>query len=702
MTRNSGTNTVRTVCGECRMMCGMVVQLKEGRAISVESDPGAPKTRDRLCWRAQAGLERLYHPDRLHYPLKRTGDRGEGKWQRITWDEAEGIIADNFNRFKEDHGPESVAFIKGQYDRRCDLVSRMGNAFGTPNIAGIDNTCYIPSASGRLMTYGYDGRPDFSGSPDCVMSWGTSLNVPLKEGGKLIVVNTFKTEAAKRADIWLQPRPASDLALALGIINVIVNEKLYDKNFVENWTTGFDKLERHIQKYHPKRVAEITWVPAEDIVGAARLFAGNKYACLHNGNASEDTYNSTQFARAVAIIQSICGLLDIPGGTLLAPSGPVDHEGKGYDVLSHIITREQEGKKLGSEHGHYPVDPLWEPIANKPAELQSQYLIQAMLDETPYKIYGALVIGCNPVMTWCNSRRIYNALKKVDFLAVADLFMTPTASLADVILPAASYLESDAVQVGGLGNGDTFLIAQQKAVQIGECRSALEIIISLANRLGLGRHFWRDLDSYLDEYTEKIGMTFDELRRHHMVVSSGKQYRKYVENGFNTPSGKVEIYSSLCEKWGYEALPEYHEPKETPCSAPDMLDEYPLILTSTHGRDYVHSQDRQLDILRKKKPEPLVLIHPDTALGLGIIEGDRVYIENMRGRIEQIASLSDGIDPRVVCVDYGWWFPEKGISEQYGWDKANINILTDDSPPYSPEIGSPSMRGFLCRVYKAR
>ncbi|MBN2061296.1 MAG: molybdopterin-dependent oxidoreductase [Deltaproteobacteria bacterium] len=701
MTDNSGIETVRTVCGECRMMCGMLVRVKNGRAIRVESDPGSPKTRDNLCWRAQAGLERLYHPDRLHYPLMRTGVRGEGKWKRITWDEAEGIIAEKLNGFKAEHGPESVAFIKGQYDRRCDLVSRMGNAFGTPNIAGIDNTCYIPSASGRLMTYGYDGRPDFSGSPDCVMSWGSSLDVPLKKGGKLIVVNTFKTEAAKKADIWLQPRPASDLALALGMISVIVSERLYDKDFVEKWTTGFDRLEKHIQKYTPEKVAKITWVPAESIVEAARLFAGHKYACLQNGNGSEDTYNSTQFARALSIIQAICGLLDIPGGTLLAPSGPVDREGKGSDVLSHIITHEREKKKLGFEHGHYPTDTLWEPIANKPAELQSQYLIQAMLDETPYKIYGTLVMGCNPVMTWCNSRRVYEALKKVNFLAVADLFMTPTASLADIVLPSASYLESDAVQLGSLGNGDTFLIAQQKAVQVGECKPDLEIIISLANRLGLGSYFWKDFASYLDDYTGKIGLTFDELRRRHVVVSSGEKYRKYLEKGFNTPSGKVEIYSSLCEKWGYEALPEYHEPKETPYSSPEMVEEYPLILTSTHGRDYVHSQDRQLDILRKRKPEPLVLIHPDTAFDLGIHEGDRVYIENRRGRIEQTASLSDGIDPRVVCVDYGWWFPERGAPAQYGWDEANINMLTDDSPPYSPEIGSPSMRGFLCRIYKA-
>jgi anaerobic selenocysteine-containing dehydrogenase len=196
-------------------------------------------------------------------------------------------------------------------------------------------------------------------------------------------------------------------------------------------------------------------------------------------------------------------------------------------------------------------------------------------------------------------------------------------------------------------------------------------------------------------------MSFEELRKGRVVVSSGMKYRKYLDKGFNTPSGKVELYSSLCEKWNYEPLPSFHEPKETPFSAPEMVDEYPLILTSTHDSNYVHSQDRHLEIIRSKKPEPIILIHPSTADKLGIADNDMVFIENKRGRIKQKAVLNDEIDPRVISLDYGWWFPEVGASSQYGWDVANINVLTDDSPPFSREIGSPSMRGFLCKVYKA-
>jgi anaerobic selenocysteine-containing dehydrogenase len=701
MTHDPEKKVIRTVCRECRTQCDMLVHIENGRVTGLEKDPASIKPGDDLCERAQAGVERVYHPDRLHFPLKRTGERGEGKWQRISWDEALDTIAKQFNDFMNRSGAESIALVKGYYERRCDLVSRLGNAFGTPNIASIDNTCYIPSASGRLMTYGFDGRPDFAGRPDCVMCWGNSVNPPLKEGAKLIVVNAIKTEAAQRADIWLQPRPASDLALALGMLNVIVNENLYDREFVDQWTIGFDKLKGHVQHYSPDTVAEITWVPAEKIRGAARLFSSFDYACLMTGNASEDSYNSTQFARAASIMQAVCGLIDIPGGTVQATVGAIDREGTAADILRDVLPPEQVAKKLGKQYGHFPADPLWNTIANKPAELQPQYLVQSILDKTPYEIQGALVLGSNPVMTWCNSKRVYEALQEINFLVVADIFITPTAFLADMILPSASYLEADAVLVAGLGLGDTYLQAQQKVVQVGECRSDLEIVISLAETLGLGKYFWKDLHTYLDAYLKRVGMTFDELRQRNCVVSSGTRYRKYLEDGFNTPSGKVELYSSLCEQWGYEPIPVFHEPRETVFSAPEMIHEYPLTLTSAHDKNYIHSQGRHLETLRKQRPKPLAALHPTTADRLGIKEGDDVYIENQRGRIMQTATLSKAVDPRVVNVAYGWWFPEEGASGQYGWDKANINVLTDDSPPYSPEIGSPAMRGFLCKVYKA-
>jgi anaerobic selenocysteine-containing dehydrogenase len=679
----------------------MYVHIEGGKAVRAEA---APDSRGRsatsFCSKAAIGLERLYSPRRLHYPQKRVGAKGEGKWERISWDEALDTVARKFLEAKERYGAESVCLAKGGYSRAADYVSRLGNAFGTPNVTSIDNTCYIPSASARLMTYGFDGMPDVAGGPECLLLWGNSPNPPIRQGSKLVVVNALETAAAKRADIWLQPRPGTDLALALGMINVIVGEKLYDREFVERWTVGFDRLEEHVRQYAPESVAAITWVPAEKIVAAARLFAGSRPGCLWNGNASEDTYNSTQSARAFAIMQAICGDLDVPGGTIHT-EGTILMEGTGKGILRHMLPPEQEHKKLGAGAGSYPPDQLWDSIVWKPSEIRPQHVVNAILERKPYPVRVLGVFRSNPVLTWSNSRRVCEALRAVDFFWVADLTMTPTAALADIVLPAASYLETDAVAVAGGAAGVFHLEPQLKVAQIGECRSDLEIINDLAARLGLGQYFAENLHALLDRYLEPMGMTFEELRRRPGVASSWVKYRKYVDRGFNTPSGRVELYSSLCEKWGYEPLPVYHELPEGPASAPEMLAEYPLVLTSTHGANYVHSQDRYLPMLRKAEPEPLVTIHPETAAALGVEEGDQVFIETRRGRISQKATLSAEVDRRVVSVAYGWWFPERGEADLFGWDEANINILTDDSPPYSPGIGSPKMRGFLCKVYKA-
>jgi len=693
------TEVVRSVCQACGASCTILVYLQEGRVVKVEGDPDSPVSRGRMCTMGEVAPERLYHPNRLKYPQKRVGERGEGKWQRISWEEALDTIAEKLNSAKERYGAESVAFAKGIRKFNCDYVSRLGNVFGTPNMVGIDNTCYVPSAVGRLITYGYDGVSDLTLPPQCVVWWAFGKKPPLREGTKLIVVDILKTEAAAIADVWLQPRPATDLALALGMLNVIVNEELYDKAFVNKWTVGFDKLKEHVQQYPPQKVEQITWVPAEKMIEAARLFARVKPACIKAGNAVEDTLNSVQFSRAIAIMDAITGHLDVPGG-IIDVEEIINELGGPEVTLRDKLPKEQQEKELGVDGGFLPPHPLWDMVAHMPLEVKSQYLVKAILEEDPYPIQVLCVLGSNPLLTWSNSKNVFKALKKLDFLVVADFVMTPTAALADIVLPVASYLEEDGVDVLKKHFGLSYIQLQQKVVQIGECWSDMKMLLELAKKLGLGEYFWEDVPSFLDAYLEPMGMTFEEFRKQR-IISGTKRYRKYEKNGFNTPSHKVEIYSSLFEQWGYDPLPVYHEPPETPYSVPEMTKEYPLILTSCHEEYFVHSQDRHLETLRKKKPQPVTVIHPDTAHKIGVADGDPVYIETERGRIKQIATLSTGIDPRVVSASSSWWFPEEGISQLYGWEESNLNILTDDKPPYNPEMGSPNFRGFLCKVYKA-
>lgn len=691
---------VRSVCKACPRSCGILVYLQKGKPVRIEGAPDSPRTKGYMCLLGEVALERLYHPNRLKYPLKRAGERGEGKWQEISWDEALDTIAEKLNTAKQRHGAESVAFGTGHRDFHRDYVTRLANVFGTPNIvAGADHVCYVPTAVGSLITYGYDGVPDLGPFPKCVVWWGRRGTPSLGEGTKLIVVNILQTEAAAMADVWLKPRPATDLALAMGMIHVIVNEELYDKTFVGKWTVGFDKLKEHVQQYTPEKVEQITWVPAEKIAEAARLFASIKPACIKAGNAVEDNLNSVQCSRAIAIMAAITGNLDVPGG-VIEVQGVIDEMGGCERTLPDKLPKEQEEKRIGADGGFLPLHPLWDLAATMPVHVHPQCFVKAVLEEQPYHVEVLCIFGGNPLLTWSNAKEVYQALQKVGFLLVADFVMTPTAALADIVLPVASYLEADSVDVQKNALGLPYIQIQQKVAQIGECWSDMKILMELARRLGLRDYFWEDVPSFLNAYLKPVGMTFEEFRQQGIVQAITK-YRKYETKGFNTPSRKVEIYSTLLKEWGYDPLPIYHEPPETPYSVPELVKEYPLIFTSCHEDYFLHSADRHLKPLREKKPNPLVTIHPETASELGIRDGDLVFIETKRGRIKQVATLSSGIDRRVVSASYAWWFPEKGASQLYGWEESNINILTDDKPPYNREMGSTNLRGFLCKVYKA-
>ena len=680
----STTQIVKSVCSRGQLIS---VYLRDGKVVKIEGDAMGDA----------AALERLYHPNRLKYPQKRAGERGENKWERVSWDEALATIAEKLNSIKERYGAEFVAFGKGYRRPHCDYVNRLANVFSTPNVVAIDNVCYVPTAVADIITHGYDASPDWDYPTRCVVWWGRRGQPSLKEGAKLIVVNSLKTEAAAVADVWLQPRPATDLALALGMLNVIVNEGLYDKAFVEKWTVGFDKLKEHIQQYSPEKVAQITWVPAQKTVEAARLFAESRPAYIKAGNAIEDNLNSVQCARALATMSAITANLDVPGGNIEV-QGVINEMGGPEVTLWDKLPMEQQRKRIGADAGLLPPHPLWHLVATMPLQVPPQFLVKSILEEAPYLIKALCIFGSNPLLTWSNAKEVYRAFQKLDFLVVADFVMTPTAMLADMVLPVASYLEEDAVLVAPVRT--PVVQARQKVAQVGECWPDMKILIELAKKLGLGEYFWEDIRSFLDARLEPVGMSFDEFRQQG-IIPAITRYRKYKEKGFNTPSGKVEIYSSLFEQWGYDPIPVYHEPPETLYSAPELAKEYPLIFTSCHEDYFIHSEDRHLESLRRMKPDPVIAIHPQTASKLGIQDGDSIYIETKRGRIKQRAALDTGIDPRVVSASLDWWFPEKGALELYGWEESNINILTDDKPPYNPEMGSTNLRGFLCKVYKA-
>ena len=689
---------IRTSCRFCYNNCGMLVHMKAGIPVSVEGDPANPMNKGKLCQKGYAALELLNHPDRLKHPLQRKGKRGENNWERITWDQALETVANRLNQVSAVHGKEAVVILRGASKGLSDdFMARFLNVFGSPNIASPAPYCFVPMVNASRLTYGFYAYPDYDFPPKCIIVWGTNLEGthfmdcdPIMEakhqGAKLIVIDPIENTITEAADLWIRLRPGTDLALALGMIHVIITENWYDRQFVETWTVGFDALRQHIQAYPPDKVEEITWVPKEQIRWAAQMYAQTRPGCIPWGNGIETTLNGFQAARAIAILRSITGNLGIPGGDVYCSAPGKLRRGTPEFVCQGNIPPAVRANRISIKDNLIPLAYYALP----------QRVMRAILDDDPYPVRAAYVQGANPLTHYTNARETYAALDKLDFLVVADIFMTATALLADIVLPVATYLEFDSVEQPW-----TYPIAsvQQKVGQVGESWSDGKILNELTKKLGLHEFAWADMHEPLNRILQTAGITFEEFRKIGYLVGR-KVYRHYEKDGFGTPSKKVQLYSNQLAEWGFDALPKYIEPPETPLSEPQSAIEFPFILTSRKESVFRHSMGRQIPSLRETKPDPIVKIHSQAAKKLHITEGEWVTISTRRGSIRQRAHLVDWIDPRVVEVDYACWFPQKGPSTLYGWDESNINVLLDNKPPHNREMGSPSMRGVFCKIEK--
>lgn len=702
----SGTTVVKSVCRSCHGGCGVKLHVQDGRLVRVEGDRESPLNRGRLCPIGTRTIDLVYHPDRLQYPMRRTGARGEGKWRRISWDEALGEIADRLQAIKAGFGAESIAMGTGTGRHHIRWVSRFGHALGTPNWCepGFAQ-CFHPRINASILTMGDLPVNDFlSGTPpQCIVYWGHN---PVNSGpdgetrfvsrdahaaaAKTIVVDPRRTELAKEADLWLQLRPGTDDAMALAWLHTIIEEGLHDRAFVSEWTHGFDRLAERVRGYSPEWAEPITWVPAADIRAAARLYAATRPSMMEWGCAIEHTPNCIQTVRAISMLPALTGNIDVPGGWVLGMKGL----GR-FPSLIENLSPEMNAKRLGADR--------FKMLGGEGADLPAAHiptLLTAMRDGVPYPVKAFLVFGNNTLTTFGNARMAHEALMKLDLLVVADLFMTPTCELADIVLPAASWPELD--QLAGLPTiAANVVLAQRKAVRIGECKSDEEIFVELARRmkLELGTE---DVDTVLAQQLARgCGVPLDELRErgfHAMPM----RFHKYRDGGFRTPTKKFEFYSTRMESMGYDPLPYYEEPPESPLATPGVAKDFPLVLTSgARIPFFFNSEHRQIAALRRAHPDPLVEIHPDTAAAHGIAAGDWVWIETLRGRIRQKARLTDGIDPRVVHVEHGWWFPEEPGPEHGVW-KSNANVLTRNDPPYDPAMGTYHLRGLLCRIAPVR
>ena len=697
----------QSACRMCHGGCGVLVHVTGGEITKIAGDPESPLNKGKLCPMGAASMEQVYSPQRLHYPQRRVGARGDGKWQRISWDATYDEIADRLRPIIDEHGAEAVWIGTGTGRHHFSFVSRFANALGTPNWCEPGTAqCFRPRVNASYITFGDLPVCNYTDDavPELITFWGHN---PLNSGPdgevgfgvkdalrghrpKTIVVDPRRTFLARKADLWLQLRPGTDDALALAMLNVIIGEELHDREFVAQWTHGFDALAERVKDCTPEWAAPITWVAAEKITAAARLYAETRPSMMEWGCALEHTPKCIQTVRAVMMLPIVTGNIDVPGGW----SFGMHALGK-FPHLYETMPEAQQAKRLGADK--------FKVLGAEGSTLPSAHIatiFRAMRTGDPYWVKAGLIFGNNALATYANSRQVYDTLMKLDLLVVADLYMTPTAEIADIVLPAASWAELDQV-VGVPFVAQNVVLAQQKTVQVGECRQDELIMCELARKLGLKHGTETPEQVFDDQLGQVLGITFEELKERGHIKPPFKFHKHRENGGFDTPTGKIEIWSTRMEAMGYDPLPNYEEPPESPVSTPKLADEYPLILTSgARIPFYFNTEYRQLPTLRKACPDPIVEIHPETAARHAIETGDWVSIETRRGKIRQRAKVTDDIDPRVVHVQHGWWFPEEPGPDHGIW-KSNANMLTSNDPPYDPAMGTYQLRALLCRVEKA-
>ncbi len=704
---------VVTCSNACYFECGHIVHVKDEQIIKIEGNKDNPLGHGYICNRCRNFTQLVYHPDRITYPMKNVGIKGvQNKWVRVSWDEALNLVVEGLQRVKEKYGPYAlVAAIDGRPQTwQAALFIR---SLGSPNIWGCTDICEGPAMVADIVTTGTLitelTEPDFEDAK-YLLVWGANTIVThspywiqmtkarKRNNAKIVVIDIHRSETAEKADQYIQIKPSTDAALSMALMHVIIKEDLYDREFVEKWCYGFDKLEERIQDWAPERAANITGIDKATIIQLAREYANHSPgALLYDRTGVTQRYGSTQAARANTCLVAITGNIDVPGGNTIMQHYPGLHtRSELYLNPQWRLTPEIETNAIGAKR--FPL--MWQCVH----VCHSQSVVKAILDEDPYPVKGVFLMGSNLVISTPENRLTWEALKKLDFMSACDFFLTPTAECADVFLPAATWPERN--DVGGEYNQKCMCVRQAAIEPVGEAREDAEIVIELAKLMKKKGYItdddsfikWSSLEEFNDWRLKDTGMTFEELKEAG-IKRYEHQYKSYEKNGFKTPTGKVELYSTLYENYQYDPLPNYVEFPEGEHTTPELYEKYPLVMTVAKVKPYWHSDGRQIPWARETIPNPEILIHPEDAEKRKIQNGDWVWVENTKARrIKLKVSVTDKMQKGVLIGRHAWWFPEKPDPD-HGAFESNMNVLTNHEP-CDPVSGAPSFRGFLVEIYK--
>jgi len=667
---------IRTTCGGCQNCCAMDVEVEGNRVIRAFGVPEDRRSNGTICARGLASPQIAHDPRRLLHPLRLKGPRGSGKFERISWDAALGELADKMLAAKASGGAQTVLFARGQaagWGFAYDMLQRLTHAFGTePGMAGSE--CFIPRAIGEVFTYG--GMPQFHDyeHTDLMIFWGRQPSFSgapqlrkifdaRDRGARLVVIDPLRFHLGARADHCIQIEPGTDLAMALAMLFVIVEGGLWDHEFVDQYTNdpGLDQLRAHLQgknrlnqAFTPEWAATICGINADTIRSLAVEYATTPRACIIPGHGLEGRLNVTQASRALALLRVVTGHIDAEGSDVMTLPGPARNPE--FFLEDRVVKDFRRTEPVFM----FAVPPYNPPGCTYPLEFMMQGLlptpdvIQQMREG---KIRVAFIQGGNPMVMLPQPSVTREALGKVDFLAVVDPYLSETGRLADLILPAATYLERTEPEWFKWDYWTSSVRLRQKVITVGEAWPDSRIIIELGRHLGFNDAFpTDDVTWYIDELLKPSGITYKMLQEHpNGIEVAPVTYRKYVKDGFALPGGLAQIRSEILEEHGFDGLPVWQDGVESPRSAPEIVRDYPLILfTGRAGPMYVHCQRRTIPWLRELRPEPRVMIHKNKAAELNIADGDWVVVESPRGRIRIRAEVTPAIRPEWLYIPGGW------------------------------------------------
>ena len=726
-----------TNCHYCGYCCAFLATVEDGRVTDLVPDPSRYPYDERIlagCRRWRMNLDALDGPDRVNYPLRRAGKRGGNEWERVSWDEALDDIAARLRALADEHGPETLASAIGGPHASFWPLHRFMNLFGSPNNMGIGQICWNPRIWMDALTFGWTVEADIvPGVTECLFIWGTnpaqsdnsafwrSILAFARSDAALVVVDPRRTQAAAVADLWLPVRPGTDCTLALGLLHVIIGEGLVDRAFVDAWCHGFDELAEHVRPYTPAHVAAVCGLPEDDIVRAARLFGRAGAAALVSGRGVDQVgANVAPTHRAICCLRAVTGNVDKPGSCVLA-EGP-DFVSEMELEMSDALAPERRARCLNTPFtplqcydGYDRARKLTEKLGRT---LPERYLtsalphlvLRAMEEGEPYPVRALIVNATNPLLTYADTHRVFDALMGLDLLVVLDYYMTPTAMIADYVLPAAGAIERPVLQVHGgvanMGYGGPAAVEPYY-----ERRTDYDVFRGLGLRLGQ-EDAWPE-ETLADAFAAQLaraGMDWDAFcqlgiywqppahAKHELPGPDGRP------QGFATTTGKIELSSEFLPTLGGPRLPEPAAPAAPLCS-PELVEDaeraggahLPMI-TGSRKQPYNASMYFNNPAFRQKSPHPVAEVSEATAGRLGLKPGDRVEIATDKGSarfILETAPLRDDL----VNVDYGWWHPEwePGGPDLGGMWESNVNCLTSCEPG-EPLIGTWSYNAIDCVI----